>query len=77
MRFKNCLNSMKFEIVTLQRLGFVLDLIEENTFSAIIYQHLRLINLRARPLVSGISTRDSKRDKKWELYINHNVEPDI
>jgi len=74
---KHCLQTMQVELVTKQRLGYCLDFIEQNELSRVVFDHLTTMNLRTRPLVAGISTKKSERNKKWELFINSNLEPDL
>lgn len=76
-QLKHCLSSMQVELVTKQRLGYCLDFIEHDELSEVVFSHLSAMNLRTRPLVAGISTRQSERNKKWELFINANLEPDL
>ncbi len=71
------LSKMRVEIVTKQRLGYCLDFLEEEELSDVIFKHLSTITLRTRPLVAGISTKKAKHNKKWELFINYNVETDL
>ncbi len=76
-KLENCIKDMSPEIVILQRLGYLFDLIESHEYANVIMKLLSSHSLRTRPLVSGLSTKDAVRDRKWELYINHNIELDI
>jgi len=76
-RLEECLSGMQVEVVTKQRLGYCLDFLEEKELSEAVFRHLSTMTLRTRPLVAGISTRNTKHDKKWGLFINYNVEPDL
>ena len=76
-KLQDCLSEMQVEVVTKQRLGFYLDFIEETALSDIVHEHLSAVALRARPLVAGVSTRKAARNKRWELFINVEIEPDL
>ena len=71
------LDSLKPEVVLLQRLGYLLDLIQQKKLALIVTNYLKQFTLSARPLVAGISCKNALRNKKWELYINYKVEPDL
>jgi len=76
-QLKHCLHTMGAELVTKQRLGYCLDFIEQDELSTAVSHHLSTISLRTRRLVAGISTKKSERNKKWELFINSTLEPDL
>ena len=68
---------MKPEMVTLQRLGYILEFIEESDLAKCIANYLKTENLRTRPLVSGLTTKGMPRNTPWGLYINYDLEPDL
>lgn len=76
-KLANCISDMSPEIVTLQRLGYLFDFIESHEYADVVMKVLSSHSLRTRPLVSGLSTKGAVRDRKWKLYINHNIEIDI
>ncbi|MFI3239128.1 MAG: type IV toxin-antitoxin system AbiEi family antitoxin [Bacteroidales bacterium] len=64
---------------TLQRLGYILDLILEDYENAeIIYKGLLESQRRLNyiPLNSQIGSKNSAKNKKWKIYINTTIEPD-
>lgn len=71
---------LKFtSLATLQRLGYILDvIIDEKEQAEIIYNSL--ISTRRRlnytPLSTQAANNGSVKDKKWKLYINSIIEPD-
>jgi hypothetical protein len=60
-----------------QRLGYVLDLVE------LSHRSDRLVGFVARhatetaPLLTGAETSSSRRDDRWKLWINADLEPDL
>lgn len=68
---------MQVEQVILQRLGYLLELIGANHLANVIEEILAPENLRARPLLCSNDIRRYKRNKRWKLNINYNVEPDL
>lgn len=76
-RLINCIKQIEPEVVTLQRLGYLFEVIEEHEFATSVGNILESHQLRTRPLVSGMSTKNMPRNKHWELYINFSVEPDL
>ncbi len=64
---------------TLQRLGYILDVVLGNSCQAnavyeILLPHLK--EVRYRPLSTEVSTENSKRNSTWRIIINQEIEPD-
>jgi len=76
-RLRNAIKQIQPNSVTIQRLGYLLDLTENKILSDATAETMNFTNMRPRPLVSGISTAGAKRNNKWQLYINYDVEPDL
>lgn len=64
---------------TLQRLGYIMDNILENQEQAESIERLLwpyFKNLRYRPLAADKPTDGMKRQSKWKIIINQDIEPD-
>ncbi|MCD8211370.1 MAG: type IV toxin-antitoxin system AbiEi family antitoxin [Prevotella sp.] len=64
---------------TLQRLGYILDVVLENSQQAdaiheIIRPHLQ--NVRYRPLSTSLPIANKKRNTKWRIIVNQEIELD-
>ncbi len=64
---------------TLQRLGYILDVVLENSqqanaISDILRPHLK--NIRYRPLSTSHSVINAERDTKWRIIVNQEIVPD-
>lgn len=64
---------------TLQRLGYLLDVILENETQAeaikrILQPHFK--ELKYRPLATDRTTDNTERNSKWRIIINQEIEPD-
>jgi len=66
----------QFSFTVVQRLGFLL---EEFTNLDVepLYQWLRTQNIRPAVLMSGKNYRKYKQNKRWKVWINEKVEPDL
>ncbi|MGD9108472.1 MAG: type IV toxin-antitoxin system AbiEi family antitoxin [Gammaproteobacteria bacterium] len=62
----------------LQRLGFLLEKINATLASEAIYKYLKSHrNLTPQPLIFNQPTANSELNKKWQLYINEEIEGDL
>ena len=64
---------------TLQRLGFLLDVVLENETQAdAVYGILQpyVKDLKYRPLITKYPTEKAERSSKWKIIINQEIEPD-
>jgi hypothetical protein len=64
------------ELSNVQRVGFLLDLVGAESVTSPLAgwlesQHTNLVALRP-----GISAKDSKRNERWQVLVNENVEAD-
>ena len=71
------ITEMQVELVILQRLGYLLEFLDAKALADALKKFLQPRKLRTRPLVSGMSTKGCKRNLRWELYINYEVESDV
>ena len=71
------LTDMKVEQVVVQRLGYLLELQGIEALANIVEKFLQSKKLRTQPLVSGITTKGFQRNRRWELFINYEVESDL
>ncbi len=79
--FRNCGDELvkTTTLPTLQRLGYILDVILENGEQAsaiadILQPHRQ--NLRHRPLTTSAPTKNAIRNSDWKLIINNEIDPD-
>lgn len=65
------------ECAWIQRLGYLFSAIESNSLSDILLNYLKTRNFYFKPLVPGNPIKGFKRDQKWKLIINSEVETDL
>jgi len=65
------------ETTWMQRLGHLLDKLGYNDLSQPLYEYLSTLKTRIVPLVPYSSTAGRKKDKKWRITINADVESDL
>jgi predicted transcriptional regulator of viral defense system len=63
-------------IAWVQRLGYLLELIEREDLANALTDHVREHALALAPLVRSRSTARASRAKRWKLAINASIEPD-
>lgn len=61
----------------LQRLGFILEYLDENALSQAIYAVLCQRNFQYIPLSSKHKIEKTQRNDQWKLYINIKIEADL
>lgn len=67
-----------FPLITIQRLGYLLEILDYQTLSKSLAQYLLIKKpLFYSPLSPGKVDFTAKKSKKWHLIINENVEPDL
>ena len=62
--------------VWVQRLGYLLELIEHEELASTLVDHLREHSVVEAPLVRSRSTARAPRSKRWKLAVNASVAPD-
>ncbi|MEA3267182.1 MAG: type IV toxin-antitoxin system AbiEi family antitoxin, partial [Candidatus Fermentibacteria bacterium] len=60
-----------------QRLGYILDILEEQKLSDRLLSHVRKTASTYVPLRRALSQKESKRCSKWRLIVNSEVAPDV
>ena len=60
-----------------QRLGYVLDLGEHSSRSDRLAGFVARHVSETAPLLAGVGTSSSRRDDRWKLWINADLEPDL
>lgn len=63
-------------VAWVQRLGYLLELIEREELASKLVEHLREHAVAVAPLVRSRSTARAPRAKRWKLAVNASVEPD-
>lgn len=64
---------------TLQRLGYILDVVLDNQEQSDIIEHIlqpHFRDLKYRPLSVGQPSENAEKNKRWKLIINQEIEPD-
>jgi predicted transcriptional regulator of viral defense system len=67
-------------VAAIQRLGFVLEnVLEEDRQADILYERLRNYGKRLNyiPLSTRTANKDTKKDTRWKIYINTEIETDL
>jgi hypothetical protein len=63
-------------VAWVQRLGYLLELIEREELASKLVEYLREHAVAVAPLVRSRSTARAPRAKRWKLAVNARVEPD-
>lgn len=61
----------------IQRLGFLLDLLERNEMSETLYQHIVECPIRYIPLAYYMPVEDAEKNNKWKINVNIELESDL
>lgn len=65
------------ELSVIQRLGYILDLLERNKLADALHEWLESQAPRITELRTDISIENAVLDKKWKLYVNEQIEADV
>lgn len=77
-RFATAFQTENVEISVVQRLGYLLEIIEAKKEIILLLKHwLKNQKLRAIPLRSDKSYKGAELNRDWRLYINEEVEVDL
>ena len=60
-----------------QRLGYILDLVEHETPGERLASFVASRATETAPLLLGAETSSARRDDRWKLWINADLEPDL
>lgn len=60
-----------------QRLGYLLELLGENVKANMLAGYLKTRHLMPTPLMPGASVKGAKKNNRWQVFVNTNVEPDL
>jgi len=64
-------------VAWVQRLGYLLELLEEYDKANLVSDYLQSIHPMQTPLMPGTSIKGAKKSTRWNIYINTDVEPDL
>ncbi len=64
-------------IAWVQRLGYLLELLEEHEKADLLAEYLRTTHLMPTPLMPGTSIKGAKKDNRWQVFVNTDVEAEI
>ncbi|NGX50956.1 MAG: hypothetical protein K1060chlam2_00809 [Chlamydiae bacterium] len=74
--FRKVLNTRRV-LPVLQRLGYLLELLEEHSFANAVEYHLKDYQFERALLNSRNPSRDGEVSKRWKLIINEHIESDL
>ena len=60
-----------------QRLGYILDLVEHSTRGEQLASFVEARVTETAPLIPSAETSSARRDDRWKLWINADLEPDL
>ena len=61
-----------------QRLcAHLLDLLEEQDKADTVAEYLKTMRLMPTPLMPGVSIKGAKKNNRWQVFVNTDVEPDL
>ena len=64
-------------VAWVQRLGYLLDLLEEQDKADTVADYLKTMRLMPTPLMPGVSIKGAKKNNRWQVFVNTDVEPDL
>jgi predicted transcriptional regulator of viral defense system len=64
------------ELAVVQRLGYLLDILEKPKLADPLYDWLNTMSPRMTPLRPDVDSKQALADKRWRLYVNEQIEPD-
>lgn len=65
-------------VAWVQRLGYLFDLLEEHDKADAIAAFLQTIHpIMPTPLMPGTSIKGAKKNSRWQIFVNTEVEPDL
>ena len=68
--------SKQFPFAIIQRTGFLLEEFTNLNLET-LYQWLKTQHFRATPLIPGKNYNSYKQNKRWKVWVNEKVEPDL
>jgi AbiEi antitoxin C-terminal domain len=60
-----------------QRLGYLLDFVEHAPRTERLAAFVATRATETAPLVHGVETVSARRDERWKLWVNADLEPDL
>lgn len=60
-----------------QRLGYLLDLVGEKDLAEPLADYVRLKRPIPTALTPKVSIKGAKKDRRWQVYVNTTIDPDI
>jgi hypothetical protein len=60
-----------------QRLGYLLELVGEKELAEPLADYVHLKRPIPTALTPRVSIKGTKKDRRWQIYVNSEVEPDI
>ena len=73
----NFLANSHYKINILQRIGHVLQAVGLSKHAEALHHNLSKYELSWTPLIRSKSTKESKKDKKWMVLVNEEIEADV
>lgn len=64
-------------IAWVQRVGYLLDLIGEQEKAGALLDFIRNKRPLPTPLMPGVSIKGAKKDSRWQVFVNTEVEPEV
>jgi predicted transcriptional regulator of viral defense system len=64
-------------VAWVQRLGYLLDLLEEQDKADMVADYLQARHPMPTPLMPGASIKGAKKNSRWQIFVNTDVEPDL
>jgi predicted transcriptional regulator of viral defense system len=64
-------------VAWVQRFGYLLDLLEEHNKADLVAGYLNAKNPMPTPLMPGVSIKGAKKNSRWQIFVNTEVEPDL
>jgi predicted transcriptional regulator of viral defense system len=64
-------------VTWVQRLGYLLDLLEEHDKADVLADYLKKRHPMPTPLMPGTDIKGAKKNNRWQIYVNTDVKPDL
>ena len=64
-------------VAWLQRIGYLFELLTEHEKASLVADYLKTKHPMPTPLMPGTSIKGAKKNNRWQVFVNTDVEPDL
>ena len=64
-------------VAWVQRIGYLFELLDEHEKASLVADYLKTKHHMPTPLMPGTSIKGAKKNNRWQVFVNTDVEPDL